>query len=438
MDLDKAFVSAVIAGGKEALREVRDKGVTLDLLVDDGKIAFDHLLAYSAQYSDLPSFAVLQIKSGVSLPVVKEPAIFFADELLKRKLYQELQAGSNEFAQLMTSAKPIEALDHLEKMVRGIRRTSTIASARIESIPKMWAKTLAMYDMIKAGKRGILSPWATLNDETLGFWPEDLVLFVARVGVGKTWCAAVLGYHAWIEGKYVLFGTTELSMERIAQRFCALHYKLNYSDFRKGRLGTFEEKKFREGVQEMLNAEGLYTTGGNFDFRVESYEGAVEDVADRCEPEELLAIIDGAYLLKVEGKTRTERAAHAFDELKRVCKRTKVPNIVTMQFNRDAKAGQASTAAIENIALTDVAAWNTDLAYALSQTEDMKKDRYMAVKPLKVREGSGEEFEVNWDFNMMNFTERPKLAATAANNDPFAAGSSAGGSSKSDADDTDF
>jgi replicative DNA helicase len=123
-----------------------------------------------------------------------------------------------------------------------------------------------------------------------------------------------------------------------------------------------------------------------------------------------LVIVDGAYLMKVPGLTRTERAANVFDELKRIAKRSKAAVVATMQFNREVKINQAKTVQADSIAMTDVAGWNADLIFGLIQTEEMKKNKRLAFKPLKVREGESEEIECNWNFEKMDFSEIPKAA----------------------------
>lgn len=424
MDLDKALVSAIISEGKEALHEIREQGVRVDHLDGSGKKLYEMVVEHTTQYGDLPSMDVIKAKTGIELPIVQEPSKFFANEVLNRALFLDLKKGNEDFSIFMEQAKPQEALDHLETLLRAMRKTHRQTGAgRVEALPKLFKNVEEYYDRIKKGARGIEMPWPTVNDETLGLWSEDLALFVARVGVGKTWSAAKIGHHAWIKKKQVLFGTTEISKLRIAMRFAALHFGLPYRDLRMGKLDAFAEKKFKDGVKEVMDSEGLKVIGGDFDFRVESYEAAVEETAEGFGDEEVLAILDGAYLLKVDGKNRIERAANAFDELKRVCKRSGVPNLVTMQFNREVKANVASSVSAERIALTDVAAWNADLIYGLIQTEDMKADKRMIFKPLKIREGVGDEFEVNWDLDTMNFTELPKVGGDEANDeDPFGTG----------------
>jgi hypothetical protein len=180
--------------------------------------------------------------------------------------------------------------------------------------------------------------------------------------------------------------------------------RLPYRDFRQGKLDMVSEKKFYDGIQAMLNSPNFNIVGGDFDFAMETFAGIVMDE----KPD--LVVVDGAYLLKVAGLTRTERAANVFDELKRLAKRSKAAVIATMQFNREVKVNQAKTVQADSIAMTDVAGWNADLIFGLIQTEEMKKQKRMAFKPLKVREGEAEEIECYWDFDTMNFSEIPKAA----------------------------
>jgi replicative DNA helicase len=426
VDLDKAFVSAIIEGGYDALKIVRDKGIRADHLEKDseGLKAYAFLIDYTGSYGEMPTPAALHGKTGIQLEAVAEPAAFFADELLNRALHKDLKEGGIEFTKHLDEARPQEALDHMEVMLRAVRRTHRHHSSQIDRVPALWEDVLAYYDKIKAGERGILTPWPTINEETLGFWPEDLALFVARVGIGKTWCAAMLAHHAWKEGNKVLFATTEISKMRIAMRFCALHFGLPYSAIRRAKLDAFVEKKWRDDIKAMINAEGLYVIGGDFDFRPENFENAVEQVQDEDDSEEgkILSVFDGAYLLRAEGKNRIERAANAFDELKRICKRTAVPNVVTMQFNREVKANQAKTMSVEKIALTDVASWNADLIYGMVQTQDMKADKRMIFQPLKTREFVGEEIEMIWDLDNMKFEELENMGGMGDDTNPFDTG----------------
>jgi replicative DNA helicase len=224
--------------------------------------------------------------------------------------------------------------------------------------------------------------------------------FIANdIIVHNTWTAVITALHAWQQGKRVLFASTEISRLRIATRMYALLHRLPYRQFIKGKLDVFTRDKFFKGVEDMLTQENLYVVGGDFDFRVETLSAALEEI----KPD--LTILDGAYLLRTSGQNRTEKAANAFDDLKRLAHRHKTAMVVTHQFNREVKANVASSVRTESIGLTDVAGWNADLIFGLVQTDEMKKDRKMRIKPLKVREGIGEEIEVNWNLDTMDFSQ---------------------------------
>jgi replicative DNA helicase len=257
----------------------------------------------------------------------------------------------------------------------------------------------AKYLAIKNGATGVPFPWSKLNIETLGMWPEDLILFVARTSVGKTWALILTGLHAWEKGYKVLFVTTEMRVLAVQQRLMAMKLKLPYEMFRKGMLHPNDEKALEEAIEELEGKEGFDIIGGDFDFRLESVDAAIED------SDPALTLVDGAYLLEAPGRNRTEKAAYVFNALKRSAKRHQIPIVVTTQFNRSAKKSKADSNALENIGLTDVAGWNADMAFALYQTKDQKQGKKLGVKPMKTREAVIRKFEVNWDLDLMNFTD---------------------------------
>ena len=402
-DLDVALASAIVRGGRDALRLVIESGLTADLLEGEGKTAYTFVLDFYKKYSTLPTDDVVMAEAGVILVPTAEPLAYLIDALYERKLHKTIHSGTEAIIKHLARKEPAKGREAVEDLLRSLRKLDT-RGALVESLPALGDKVVQYYEKIKRGERGIQTPWPTINDATMGFWPEDLALFVARMGIGKTWSALQIAGCAWEQGKKVLVATTEMTKERMAMRYFAVKLRLPYRDFRQGKLDMVSEKKFYDGIQAMLNSPNFNIVGGDFDFAMETFAGIVMDE----KPD--LVVVDGAYLLKVPGLTRTERAANVFDELKRLAKRSKAAVIATMQFNREVKVNQAKTVQADSIAMTDVAGWNADLIFGLIQTEEMKKQKRMAFKPLKVREGEAEEIECNWDFDTMNFGEIPKAA----------------------------
>ncbi len=434
MDLDKALVVSILREGKPGLRKALEYGVTSEGMAGEGAKAFQFILDYSKKNGVMPEESVVSMATQVALDFsVGGVADFWANAIQDRKLSRVLETMIVDVHSKI--AKPREALEHIEQTMTQLRN-QRLAGTLVESLPGLGQTVIDFYERMKSGETGIKAPWETVNASTMGFWPEDLVLFVARLGIGKTWTSLLLAGHAWeqqirdadgtMRPVRVLYATTEMSKERIAQRWYCIKLQLPYGAFRSGKLSTFQEDNLRAKVKEFEHSPNFSIVGGNFDFSMESFDAAIDEAkAD-------IVVLDGAYLLKVQGLTRQERAANVFDELKRINKRRKVPILVTMQFNREVKTNAAKTVQAESIALTDVAGWNADLIFGLVQTEEMKLNKRMLLKPLKVREGESVEFECNWDFTTMNFSELAKAAMPGMGGGGSGGAGGGGGSDASD------
>jgi replicative DNA helicase len=404
MDLDIAFSSALVrAGTIEDVQKILYSGFDAEWVRnEDQRKVVRFVLDYAKEYKSMPTAEMVEGKLGVKIDTVQGAPGFFLDEVINRQLHATLSTVVKKVIAPLEARDPKAALAAYEEGLRTLRDMGA-GYSRTVSLLSYGQQFLDFYDKLKAGFRGVQTPWPSINESTLGFWPEDLILFVARLGIGKTWTLVQIARHAYrVEKKKTLLITTEMSQIKIAQRFYAVDLKVPYDDLRRGKLTAFVEDKFRQDVLAMQAEDGLYIAGGDFDFRIESLEAAIQE----CEPD--LLIIDGVYLLKVNGDGRTEKAANTFDEVKRVAKRNHIPVVISTQFNREAKANKASSVSVEKIALSDAAGWNADLVYGLVQTEDMKRDKRLIMKPLKFREGVGEDIECWWDFDTMNFDELPK------------------------------
>lgn len=402
-DMDKGFLSSLLGEGIPGLKIAAEKGISPEYLNGDAKAAYSYVIKHVSQYGEMPTADVLFGKLGIALDDPDGKLAFWTDEVANRRLYQVMNGGLKDIAnKLEGDGDPLGAFELMETLLRKLR-DDNLGSSKVRHVSSALDEAVDFYRRVKAGETGILTPWATINDATLGFWPQDLVLIVARLGVGKTWMALLLAWHAWfVLGKKVLFGTTEVAQVSVGLRFIALHNKLSYKELRHGKLSVFHEEKMVQSIEDLKKVEGFWIVGGDFDFRPETFDAAIEEV----QPD--LVILDGAYLLKMEGSNRTEQAANAFNELKRIAKRRKVAMVATTQFNREVKQNAMASVKVESIGLTDVAGWNADQAFALIQTDDMRADKRVMIKPLKLREGTCDSVEVRWDLDAMDFRELPK------------------------------
>ena len=405
MDFTQALVRGILDGGKTAYRDFLDRGIPDELLAGSAKPALDYLIKHFSEYGSIPGIEVIEGKLGIPMPANPPgtTAAFWSDEILTNAIGNEQKKAIDLMLKHLDQQEIMPSFEEMQKAVFRIQRLQVgggdqRVTSMFEEGPKVWDHYLRM----KKGERGILTPWKTINDSTLGFNAEELILFVARSGVGKTWASLQIAECAWKQEKRVLYVTTEMSKLRIALRFYAIFSKLPYGYLRAGQLDQFQEVKLQKYCYDLVASPNFGLIGGNFDFRIETLAAAI----DEYKPD--IVVIDGIYLIQVPGKDRIEKAANAFGDVKRLTARKKIPIVVTSQFNREVKVNNASTARAESVALTDAAVWHSTLIFGMVQTDDNKKDHRMQMKQLKVRDGAGEDFELNWNFETMDFSEVPK------------------------------
>ena len=286
------------------------------------------------------------------------------------------------------------------RALREHKEAGAVAVLSKENRQRQKEKYLAM----QAGARGVPLPWPSLDNRMRGLWPEELMMLVARTGVGKTWALLVCAIHAWRKGKRVLFVTTELSQETITSRATAVYQKLDYSAFRRGRMAKYQELSFLDWSDTAPESDvtGFYMVGGDFKFNMIALEAAIEDV----EPD--LLLVDGIYLFEGKGRDRSSRAADNFNQVKMLLKRRKIPGIISTQLNREATKpkDKGGGPKLEHISLSDAGGWNADYAFALTQTKEQKSNKEATILKLKGREVElRDSFTTNWNFEEMDFTE---------------------------------
>lgn len=408
MDIDKEFVRAVIRGGKPAVLAAIDRNIDREIeigkekgsyLVGDGKKAWQFVREFYGKHDVVPSVEAIEGNLGIDLSgSMTEPYAFFLDEIFKRRLWQLQRHGTKEVSEKLEAKDPAGAAEIWTEIHRKIQEEA-LTVRKVESLLALGKELIQDYKDAKAGKRGIPTPWPSMDSQTLGWWPEDLVLFVGRLGVGKTWSLIICAHKAWTSGKKVLVISTEMNKKQIARRFFALQLKLPYDEIRRGRLGDFVEGKFFKEVEALIGESGIDIVAGDFDYSVDNISAVLGDL----KPD--MMALDGPYLIKNSGKDRHERVSNTFDDLKKLGKRHGHATLTNLQFNRSAKTGESKTIAADNIGITDVAGWNADAAYGLLQSEEMRAAWEMGLKGLKVREGQPDEFKIHWNHQAMDFSE---------------------------------
>lgn len=238
-----------------------------------------------------------------------------------------------------------------------------------------------------------ISDWDLMNG---GSKKGELTTIQGYTGLGKTWLLLIQAVYQAKLGYRVQFFTTEMSPDMIIRRVEALWNDLNYTRFLEGKLLPDEERRYFNYLEEMSNLED-----DDIPLVIEKADAGVTQIStkiDDFKPD--IVYIDGAYLLEDEkmgddehaGITRIWRALH------RMCLSKNIPLIVSSQNKEDEGVSLKSTS------FAKATNHESDVVLALEQDSQMKNDKEIKVKPLKVREGKTNQYIVlNWDFDSMKY-----------------------------------
>lgn len=407
MDIDFAFVTRLLQDGFEGYRVAREKRITDEMLKGPAIEAWKLIREHEAKHGKLPELALLGRKMGIEVTTVPDVSNTTLPEIIEglttRYLHERLSKLHLKVGGVLEGYKPVDARALLMQELRALDDEGIGVDDSVVDVASLGEAVIARYEQVKAGKIGIPTPWAALDSVTLGWNPEDLAVFVARLGMGKTWTLMFCARAAWKAGYKVMLVTTEMAQLSVATRFFAQHFGVSYQNLRKARLG-FEEEKFFKNVRAFDSQRRLLVTGGSFTVDTNSVELLVE----RERPD--LLLIDGIYLMRdpygPANADRSTRVGNNIEWLKSLVKRKKMAAIASTQFNRKVSENKEDSADVSKIGLSDLVGWSSDYVLALIQTPSMRSNRLMKLKTLKVREDTRITMLMNWDFEMMDFSER--------------------------------
>jgi KaiC/GvpD/RAD55 family RecA-like ATPase len=403
MKVNEVFFNKLFELGEAGYQEVLKSGLDPEKhLDDDARPIWLWVKEQRQQHGVMPTKWLVEAQFGTTFVETTNDQLGRLLELLfNKRLIEVITTGLKDVVNYLDKKNVIGCLDGFSTLQKKLRDEKNTA-ASVESIYSNVDQMMKNYDDMESGKRGIPTPWQSMDTHTNGWYPEDLILLVARPGTGKTWASIVIADVAFKHDKRILFVTTEMSSVDILTRLVCLQNKISYTSFMAGRLDSFTKQKLKEAMDNFNNEDKnrFLIAGNRFNFTIEGLEAAVE----MAQPD--LLIVDGAYLIKNKGKDRQERVANTFDDLKRIAKQSKSTCIANTQFNRSAASKKDEEGiAMENIGITDVASWNSDAVYAFWKTKEMETSGIMGINALKVRRNRPSDFKINWNMDNMNFSE---------------------------------
>ena len=344
LDLEQRFICALLTASRNAQEEFYARQFPQRLFrIREPEISW--IYTYRANRNIYPSPAILSARFKWTVVKVKETWPELLDAVIGQEHYRQIKQVVDSSRELIDQGVP------LPKVVTHFKNLSErISLYEADSTDIDLAKSsgaLLRYAQIKQMKKtpgGTLfqTPWPSLNKIIKFCRPEDLVVLVGRLGMGKSWM--LIFWALWLaeQGHSVLFVSKEMSLQAIEDRVEALRFRLDWELMRDGSLSAKEEIRWRREKLKHWKA----------DFKItgkESLEGTgfgeIVTAIRKYKPQAVF--VDAAYRVVLDGamqrKSDTEKLTYIAQTSKRVAKSEKVLLVASTQMNRDAEDKKGNT-----------------------------------------------------------------------------------------------
>tara|TARA_R110000824_G_scaffold363647_1_gene551692 strand:+ start:2057 stop:3295 length:1239 start_codon:yes stop_codon:yes gene_type:complete len=255
------------------------------------------------------------------------------------------------------------------------------------------------------GVMGIPTPFASLNNQGVGWLPGDLISVFARPEIGKTWLCVEAAAIAALKGFKTLLISTEMPTNSISLRMdVVLGNKLGYNfSHRALRHGDdIEEEAYKKFLNEQNDKNLLICDhiAGESHITVESIAGLIR----KHTPE--FVVIDGAYLISngQGNKALWEQSHSLFYAIKNLCLAQNVAIFVSTQANRDAGDVYEPPKA-HSVAFGDALLRASDMTLSLCLVEDQPKQRLLQFQKSRDSEVFMPNVLLEWDVNKGKIAE---------------------------------
>lgn len=378
-------------------------GMPPEMFLDGELEAFNFVRGHHRQYRELPETRTVQEATGVRLPAAPEAIAYYIDRVYERHEYNQIRerfAGLREGLSSMDMPAVSSAVQDMYRVTRQRSRRG------LEVVNLQEAGELVLNRLSATrgygGITGIETGWPGYDATTGGYQPGDLIAFVGRPELGKTYLILRQAWKAHEAGANVLFVTTEMPAEQIGRRHLAIALGINPYHLKNNTLSTHTERRVREFYRSVSGADRFHVFSVGMNSTVASVEAFVQEL----DPD--LVVIDGVYLLRStqagKNASRTERITAVFDEIKALTLETNKPFLVSTQLNRAAGKGGAD-GSLENIGYTDAVGTHSSIVVGMrfGPTTNPRASRWLQF--LKGREGEQGKVAINFKFSPLDMNE---------------------------------
>lgn len=405
MDIGTNFLTKLIDEG--AINEIQRQGITPDFLDDNSRSIFNYALTHYGEYKSVPSRdAVVRAFPDFEFGEATEPIAYYIDELKDAYRRSVLEEKLDAIAQVY-----IDDTQAAESLLRDTLTSLQITGSAIQDVDFAASATdrITTYNDRKSnpGANGVLSKWDSLDYQTLGWQPEEFVVFVGEKYVGKSWGMLWMALQAALQRQRVLFITKEMSQDAILRRLDAIYARVCFDSLRRGELSNAEEDRYKKAMEALASRK-------DFHFRVaRNGVNTIDDIEQKASEVNADIIFgDSIYLFDPDAKQQwggggreVQRRLAVSQRCKLVATRLGVPFIVSVQAGRN-KKGRDGTPSLDDIEWSNAFSQDGDTVFFVQKGELDRELKRSEMFLLKSRDGDLANWFINQDYVTMDFSEK--------------------------------
>lgn len=409
MGPDRALIYSILNGGIKAYNVVKRKGIKAeDLFGKDAEIF--KLIDNFVPKGRMPSPEEISLFTNTSFPEntsIYDPDLC-AETIYKRKLSTQLNDGIGKVTDLIVES-PEKARSELQSLLHSTIRTNGKIrhSNSIETIEEIEARYLAA-ELKPDGLLGLSSPWPSLDKVSLGLQKGELHVIFAKRKIGKSNFALSWFEHIWKNdlkpGENILIVSMEMPPWQINQRIFATRNKLDYAQFRAGKLAPDDRKRFLDWCAEQKKEDPSKPQVVVVGSDVVRETSDIVSLAAQYNPKAIL--VDGFYILgKGSKKQKWERVTENAEALKLdVAVAVDVPVIATTQLS-GAIGKQDLDADTDAAAFAKGIGDYADASYGLFMDDMLKAQEKRILSVMDARDFIPIRLQINFSLQRQDFSE---------------------------------
>lgn len=374
---------------------------------------FEFVDDHVQKYGELPSSEALndalqrQIIEIVPNGEISEAPSYYLDKMRDRHVHLTLKTAIESAVDDLNNGKPQKAKADLTEIIMGLHYASN--HGKIVNYAEEAEGMLATHllQVQKFDDRGLRLGWESFDDVAGGLNGGDLVSFVGRTGMGKTFMLLYAMLYGWKrQAKRPLFISMEMKPNLITERLAAMDAQVSLTQIKTGEIPTKKQNFLIAHLGSNHGKTPLYIVDG-------ALAATVDDIVLYCrqfQPDSVF--IDGAYLIR-DTKWRSSKWESISEIVYRIkgelAEGLNIPVVASYQLNRASlKRYKGKTnEGTQHIAGADSIGQVSSIVLGLLQNEedDVETKVSRVVSVLKGRYGETGQFKINWSFNRVPFMD---------------------------------